>query len=38
VEVWKIRILRTVQAMEAWDVKFQREAKPLLGHLYDKSG
>jgi hypothetical protein len=28
-EVWKIRMLETVQTMEGWLVKFQRKAKNL---------
>lgn len=31
VGVWKIRILKTGQTVEAWLVKIQRKAKMLLG-------
>jgi hypothetical protein len=34
---FKIRTLRGVQKMEAWLVKFQREAKTLPGHLWEES-
>lgn len=34
---WKIRMLKTVQMMEAWLVIFQRKAKILLGNLYEES-
>lgn len=33
---WKIRTLRAARRM-AWLVKFQREAKTPLGHLYEES-
>ena len=35
VGAWKIRLLRAVQRMEAWLVKFQRGAKTLQGVLWE---
>ena len=35
-EAWKIRMLRAVQKMEAWLVKFQGEANVLPGHLSEE--
>lgn len=34
---WEIKMLRTVQTMKAWCVRFQRKAKTLLEHLCEDS-
>jgi hypothetical protein len=38
VGAWKKRLLRAVPTMEAWLVKFRREAKTLLDILCEESG
>ena len=34
---WNIRVLKTVQMMEAWIVKLQSKAKALLSYLSEKN-